>query len=350
MSLARARLMGAAILIVVLGVACGGNAPSPSASTASVSKPTVVLQSPVNGAVFTVGQNVPVSGGASDTVGVDHVALFADGVSVASSPAGQPAPLVPFSLTWLATPAGPHVLQVVAYRADGTASDPAVANVVVGGGSFPVVSGSSLPPLLTPRPTSGGLITPAPTKKPKPTQTPTPTTAPTLASTAPTDTPAPTETASPTPTATPLPTPDASGQAPDDATSEPHIVLLDPANAAQCPVESTGIPTSAIGCVWEQLSAPAGDSTDEIDFTVAPNTEYKIQLTSCSDTSDQTVFLTAEQAPGTVTGCGDWQVENGGAAERQQMVVLTFSTAPAQVYNLYQFTVYQCEFANCTTQ
>ena len=102
-----------------------------------------------------------VTGAASDTVGVDHVALFADGVSMASTPAGQPATLVPFSLTWLATPAGPHVLQVIAYRADGTASDPAVANVVVGSGSFPAVSGGSLPPLTSPPPSSGGLITPA---------------------------------------------------------------------------------------------------------------------------------------------------------------------------------------------
>ena len=110
-------------------------------------KPTVVVQSPTNGAVLPVGGNVAVTGAASDTVGVDHVSLFADGVSVASSPSGTAAPLVPFSLTWLATPAGPHVLQVIAYRADGTPSDPSVLNVVVGGSaSFPVISGGSLPP------------------------------------------------------------------------------------------------------------------------------------------------------------------------------------------------------------
>ena len=43
---------------------------------------------------------------------------------------------MPFSISWLATPAGPHVLQVIAYRADGTQGAPAVVNVVVGlGGS-----------------------------------------------------------------------------------------------------------------------------------------------------------------------------------------------------------------------
>ena len=187
----------AALVIGALVAACGGAGPSPSASSGN--KPTIVVQSPANGAVLAVGQNVAVTGAASDTVGVDHVALFADGVSVASSPAGQPAPLLPFSLTWLATPAGPHVLQVIAYRTDGTQSDPAVINVVVGAGaSFPVVSGGSLAPFTFAPPSSGGgLVTPKPTKKPKPSKTPPP---------------PPTPTPTPTPTP-PHPTMDTSGNA-----------------------------------------------------------------------------------------------------------------------------------------
>ena len=151
-------------------VACGGAAPSPGASSGD--RPSVLVQAPTNGAVVPVGSDVSVTGAASDTVGVDHVALFADGVSVASSPSGQPTPLLPFSLTWLATPAGPHVLQVVAYRVDGTTSDPSVVNVVVGaGGSFALSSGGSLPPFSFVPASQPGLITPRPSKRPKPTET-----------------------------------------------------------------------------------------------------------------------------------------------------------------------------------
>jgi len=70
----------AALALAALIAACGGAGPTPSASS-NVNKPTVVLQSPANGAVLAVGQNVTVAGAASDTVGVDHVALFADGAS-----------------------------------------------------------------------------------------------------------------------------------------------------------------------------------------------------------------------------------------------------------------------------
>jgi Big-like domain-containing protein len=344
----------AAGLALALISACGSTPSLPSAS-ALTDKPIVAIQAPTDGAIVGVGQDVTVTGGASDTVGVDHVALFADGVSVAGSPGGHPATLVPFSLTWLATPAGPHVLQAVAYRADGTSSDPAVVNVTVGSGSFPAVSGGSLPPFSFPAAGNGGLITPAPTKKPKPTHT---TSVPTLEpttppSTSPTDTPPTSATAMPAPTAsqTPLPTKDASGNAPFDPTTEPHVVVLDPTNAAQCPADITGIPMAAIGCVWEQISAPAGDSTDEVDFALSPNTTYKMQLTSCSDASDLTVFLTPGQDPSIVTGCGDWQIVTTGAtAGATQMIVLTFTSAPTQLYNLYQMTVYQCQFANCGTQ
>ena len=178
--------MGAALLTLI--AACSSAPAGPSASAGN--KPTVVIQSPANGAVVPVGQNVTVAGAASDTVGVDHVALFADGVSFASTPASQPADLVPFSLSWLATPAGPHVLQVIAYRADGTSSDPAVINVVVGASGSG--SGASLPAFSFPVATQPGVKTPAPTKKPKPSQAPTlaPTTAPSSTSTtAPTNTP-----------------------------------------------------------------------------------------------------------------------------------------------------------------
>jgi len=333
----RLPVVGAALLALI--AACGSSTAGPSASALG-NKPTVVVQAPANGAVVGVGQNITVVGAASDTVGVDHVALFADGVSVASSPAGQPAPLLPFSLTWLATPAGPHVLQVIAYRVDGTPSDPVVINLVVGaagsgvGGSglfsFPVASAP------------GGLITPAPTKKPKPSKNPaTPTPVPTPSATG-TPTPAPTPT-------TPVPTMDSSGQAPDDSDAENYEITLTPNNTS-CPPIDTGAPVTASGCMWEQISTPAGDTSDLLEFKQDRNTTYRMGLTSCSDTSNTTYWSYTGQ-PST-TGCMVLGNRDSGGGDPGSLIIQVgfLSTVTEQTYNLYQFTVYQCAFANCASQ
>ena len=346
------RLPAAGAVLLALVAACGSSPASPSASSLG-NKPTVVVQSPVNGAVVGLGQDVTVAGAANDTVGVDHVALFADGVSVASTPSAAPTALVPFSLTWLATPAGPHVLQVIAYRADGTPSDPAVVNLVVGasGSGLPVGSGLfSFPVASSP----GGLITPAPSKKPKPSKTPTmpPTTPPsTTPTSAPTDTPTAAPTGTPGPTGTPLPTPASDGTAPDDSTFEPHHIDVEP-TTTNCPADPNAPPVVAVGCVWEQISAPAGDSTDALDFIPLSNASYQLYMTSCSDVSGQTTWGVVGDPPGTTTtGCNSWEDEVIGAtAPATTTIVITFAAAPVQLYNLYQFTVYQCQFFNCGTQ
>ncbi len=339
-------LVGAALLALIAGCS---SAPAGPSSSASGAKPTVTIQSPANGAVVAVGQTVAITGSASDTVGVDHVALFADGVSFASTPSGTPAPTVPFSLNWLATPAGPHILQVLAYRADGTASDPAVINLVVGaGGSGVVGSLTPLPPV--------GLPTlpppPKPTKKPKPPKTPPPaTTEPTTPpSTTPTD--APTQAPTAAPTGTPLPTAAADGTAPDDTATEPHQIVIDPANVAMCPAADPAIPVSAVGCIWGQISAPAGDTTDTLFYVPLANTDYHLGLSSCSDTSDTTEWFTPPKDQNTLaTGCGDFLGSQvGPTAPAQSLIQVDFNQPPAQTYNLYEFTVYQCTFANCGSQ
>jgi hypothetical protein len=323
-------------VLVVLGVmsafvaACTSAAPTPAASVGN--KPTVIVQSPANGAVLPVGGNVAVTGAASDTVGVDHVSLFADGVSVASSPSGAPAPLVPFSLTWLATPAGPHVLQVIAYRADGTPSDPSVLNVVVGGSaSFPLVSGGSLSPFSFVPASQPGLVTPKPTKKPKPTPPPA------------TPTPPPT----PTPVPTVLPSPDSNGYAPDDGDNEPYEIEL-VAHNNECPAVDTGGPITASGCLWEQISSPNGDSSDDLEFTQAPDTWYHVVLTACSNASGTLWGPTDDESLACMASL-DHQ-SSGGNPGSFPITVKFPTPASTQTYNLYQLTVYQCKFANCGTQ
>ena len=354
----RTGLAGAVLIFLI--AACGAAPAGPSGSAGS--KPTVVVQSPANGAVVAVGQLVAVAGSANDTVGVDHVSLFADGVSVASTPAGTPAPTVPFSLNWLATPAGPHVLQVMAYRADGTASDPTLINVVVGGGGSGV-SGSLVPP------PPAGLPTlpppPKPTKKPKPSMTPPPaTTEPTVpASTTPTDTSTPTTapTTAPTvapatpppppatPTPTPVLTPGQFNTAPDDASSEPYQIYVNfDCRTGLC---STDVPAAALGTIWERVSGPTGDHTDGLFFAPQPNTSYKLQLTSCSDISGYVSWHIPNEDPSLVSGCGGWLVVTTGAqVTGPQLITVQYNFGPLQQqYNLYQFTVIQCMYANCGT-
>jgi Big-like domain-containing protein len=325
-----ARFGATALVLVALIAACGGTAPSPSASAATTNKPTVVVQSPTNGAILPVGGNVAVAGAASDSIGVDHVALFADGVSVATTPSGQPAPLTPFSLTWLATPAGPHVLQVIAYRADGTPSDPAVVNVVVGaGGSIPLASGPSIAPFSAPPSSGGGLVTPKPSKKPKPSKTPSPTKEP----------------RPPTPT----PTADSNGYAPDDIDDEPYEIELTPDNA-DCPAIDTGVPVTASGCIWEQISAPAGDMSDELEFTQDPETSYHFGLTACTDTSGATAWSDSGEDVTGGFGCKQFDDKtSSGGNPGSQPIFVGFGTVATQTYNVYQFTVYQCTFANCAS-
>jgi hypothetical protein len=319
-------------VLVALVVGCNA-APAPSAtSIANADKPSIVIQSPADGAQLPLGQDVSVSGAASDGMGVDHVELFVDGVSAGSTPAGQSATLVPFTINWLAAPSGPHTLQAVAYRQDGTASDPASVSVTVG------TSASTAPS------SPSSLATPTPVSIPSPTGTPTPTKTP---APKPSKTPRPTRSPTPAPTPPPEVTPDPSGNAPDDIDNEPYEIVLMPNNDA-CPPIETGVPVTASGCIWEQISAPAGDTSDDLEFTQNPNTTYHLRLTWCSDTSDATLWSLFEPDESSATGCMDSmnRTSSGGNPGSLPFSVF-FGPVAAQTYNVYQFTVYECQFAGC---
>ena len=338
------------LVTLVLGAlvaACGSSTAGPSASALG-NKPIVVIQSPANGAVVAVGQDVSVAGAANDTVGVDQVALFADGVSVASTPSAAPAPLVPFTLTWLATPAGPHILQVIAYRADGTSSDPAVVNLVVGAAGSGVPLGSGL--FSFPVASVPGLITPAPSKKPKPSKAPptstTPTATPT-ASTAPTEAPSDTPNATPTPAGSPELTPDANGSAPDDTALEPHEINFT-GDPTACPPSPH--PAVAEGCIWERVSSP-GDGQDTLYFVPTANVSYEVIMNACDGQTDSTIWHFTDDAHPVKTGCGNWLLSTTGPTPPQTISMLVSIGLPSgSAYNLYLLSVYACTFANCADQ
>ncbi len=290
-------MSAAALGLVVL--ACGG--PAPGSPLASGNKPMVALQAPANGVQVAVGSTVAVSGTASDSVGVNSVVLFADNVSVANLPAGQPTQSLPFNLNWTATVPGSHTLQVFAYRADGTPSDPAVVQVMVGG----VGSGGELPTSLASVPVvtfAPGAST-KPTKRPRQSRQPSlqPTLPPEQPSLPPSNPPTALPTLPQTPTPIPVITIPPGGLAPDDTAFEPHLITLSDCSVQVCPV---GV--LAMGSITEQISAPGGDIKDQLYFVPQASKSYKIELTSCSDVSDGTVWKPTLSTDTMVTGCGDW--------------------------------------------
>ena len=141
---------------------------------------------------------------------------------------------------------------------------------------------------------------------------------------------------------------DASGNAPDDSNDEPYEITLIPDNTA-CPQIDTGAPVTATGCIWEQISAPAGDTSDDLEFTQAATTTYHVRMTACSDTSGTTEWSIS--GDNHTYGCMDsFDRTSSGGNPGSLPITVTFGSVAVQTYNLYQLTVYQCKFANCANQ
>ena len=75
-------------------------------------------------------------------------------------------------------------------------------------------------------------------------------------------------------------------------------------------------------------------------------------MTSCSDTSDTTEWFSPPKDQNTLlTGCSDWlNFSFGATVPPTSLIQVDLGTPSAQVYNLYQVTVYQCSFENCANQ
>ncbi|GAB4467634.1 MAG: hypothetical protein Kow00124_00770 [Anaerolineae bacterium] len=121
------------ILMVVLlaTLACnlplgGGEEITPTAPAAA-DKPVVTIAAPPSGAEVQVGQEVAVQSTTTDTLGVVGIELQANGTRVRIDTTPDSTPQLSFSLlqSWVPAVVGDYTLSVIAYRADGTASDPA---------------------------------------------------------------------------------------------------------------------------------------------------------------------------------------------------------------------------------
>ncbi len=124
------------VLALVLTLAACGPAdeaaketaqPTEAATPTPEGKPTVTIDAPPTGGEVVLGNMVFVQSTASDIAGVARIDLTVDGVLVRSDSAPEPGGQPTFAVLqgWQPVSAGTFLVTVTAYRADGTASDPA---------------------------------------------------------------------------------------------------------------------------------------------------------------------------------------------------------------------------------
>lgn len=188
--LARRRLRPALWLLIALLAACNLNTDTDSgpANTAISGPPQVRIAAPLPNATYLEGVIVTiqalVTNAGTDLARVE-VALDGTQLTQRSDPNPSGAPSFSVAETWRAEGSGAHTITVTAFRADGSASEPATVavNVVSQGSSVqtqqPTASGgdsnSSSAPTFTPGPQRAPTNTPAPpTDVPPPAATATP--------------------------------------------------------------------------------------------------------------------------------------------------------------------------------
>ena len=100
------------------------------------SKPQITIQSPLAGAQFREGDNVPVQSTSTDKVGIVRVELSVDGATVRTDapPIAQGQTSFSVIQSWKATP-GSHTVSVRAFNVSNAASDPALVSITVTAGA-----------------------------------------------------------------------------------------------------------------------------------------------------------------------------------------------------------------------
>lgn len=96
--------------------------------------PSVMFAFPANNVSVTEGTDLQIEIIARDEgIGISRVALRVDGVVIreAQPVEADAVPVFVVDMNWLAEGSGAHVLEAIAYRPDGTSSDPALIRVQV---------------------------------------------------------------------------------------------------------------------------------------------------------------------------------------------------------------------------
>ena len=146
------------ILLASLGLLACDVSSLTSLALGPASKPQVTIQSPVAGAQFNEGDDVPVQSTSTDKTGVVRVELSVDGAVVRTDAPPIAQGQTSFSVVqkWKAT-AGNHTISVRAYNASGVASEPAMVAITV---TPSAAQAPTVPPQTVPPPLGGTPISP----------------------------------------------------------------------------------------------------------------------------------------------------------------------------------------------
>lgn len=130
------RTLALGLMVAMLGVLACDVSSLIGGVGGGAAKPTVVIQSPANGAQFREGEDIAVQSTARDQSGITRVELSVDGAAVRTDTPPVPQGQVAFTLIqkWKAI-SGSHTLTVRAFNASGTASDPALVSIIVAAGT-----------------------------------------------------------------------------------------------------------------------------------------------------------------------------------------------------------------------
>ncbi len=105
---------------------CAGYVMSDSALLTIAVPPLITITTPINGATFTVGGNIPITANASDQDGtVELVGFYSDGARIGS--ATSP----PYAFLWTGASVGEHTLTAIAHDNDGLVATSAPVNITV---------------------------------------------------------------------------------------------------------------------------------------------------------------------------------------------------------------------------
>ncbi|MCJ7513902.1 MAG: Ig-like domain-containing protein, partial [Anaerolineales bacterium] len=125
-----------------------------SACASSTATPQVWIDVPIDGLKSPPGASIQVEGHAAAPGGVARVEVWVDGqlLQTIASPLAE-GPVARYAVDWRAPEAGTHTIEAIAFSADGAASIPDQARVIV----------AAVPPTDTPTPVATPTFTPSPT-------------------------------------------------------------------------------------------------------------------------------------------------------------------------------------------
>lgn len=156
------------LVFVITGCTGAGNQITES------TKPVATITSPVSNSSYAVGQEILITFNAADVKGINQIELVVDGEPLMVQPVTPPVNSFSASQRWIIDTPGSHVIELRAFNADGTASDPAQVFITGTGEAVEPTATAAEEEVVADTPTPTVTPAVAPISPPLPTPTPTP--------------------------------------------------------------------------------------------------------------------------------------------------------------------------------